>query len=137
MGMGLEKELSLHLRTGDAPAGEGVKFRQRPTHFLMTTPESLTVMLAQESDARPGNCQFVILDELHFFAGNKRGADLTFSLERLERLRNQTNRSRRLSVASGFPRLPRHSDPASAIERIYRKMYAKVESAAAGRNRDE
>jgi ATP-dependent helicase Lhr and Lhr-like helicase len=92
IGMGLEKELRLHLRTGDTPAAERVKFRQRPTHFLITTPESLAVMLAQESyTAHLGDCQFVIVDELHSFAGNKRGADLTLSLERLERLRNKTD----------------------------------------------
>ena len=87
IGMGLEKKLRLHLRTGDTPAAERVKFRQRPAHFLITTPESLAVMLAQESyAAHLGDCQFVIVDELHSFAGNKRGADLTLSLERLERL---------------------------------------------------
>ena len=92
--MGLEKKLCLHLRTGDTPAAERVKFRQQPTHFLITTPESLAVMLAQESyAAHLGDCQFVILDELHSLAGNKRGADLTLSLERLERLRNETNRN--------------------------------------------
>ena len=86
--MGLEKELRLHLRTGDTPAAERVKFRQRPAHFLVTTPESLAVMLAQESyAAHLRDCEFVIVDELHSFAGNKRGADLTLSLERLERLR--------------------------------------------------
>jgi ATP-dependent Lhr-like helicase len=87
-GMGLEKELRLHLRTGDTPAAERVKFRQRPAHFLITTPESLAVMLAQESyAAHLRDCPFVIVDELHSFAGNKRGADLSLSLERLECLR--------------------------------------------------
>jgi ATP-dependent Lhr-like helicase len=91
-GMGLEKELRLHLRTGDTPAAERVKFRQRPAHFLITTPESLAVMLAQESYAiHLSACAFVIVDELHSFAGNKRGADLTLSLERLEQLRKKTN----------------------------------------------
>lgn len=87
IGMGLEKKLRVHLRTGDTPSAERVKFRERPAHFLITTPESLAVMLAQESyAAHLGDCQFVIVDELHSFAGNKRGADLTLSLERLERL---------------------------------------------------
>ena len=86
VGMGLEKEFRLHLRTGDTPAAERVRFRQRPAHFLITTPESLAVMLAQESYAAHfSECEFVIVDELHSFAGNKRGADLTLSLERLER----------------------------------------------------
>ncbi len=87
-GMGMEKELLVHLRTGDSPAAERAKFRRKPAHFLITTPESLAVMLARESYAAHfSNCPFVIVDELHSFAGNKRGADLTISLERLERLR--------------------------------------------------
>jgi ATP-dependent Lhr-like helicase len=87
VGMGLEKKLRIHLRTGDTPSAERVKFRERAAHILITTPESLAVMLAQESyAAHLGECEFVIVDELHSFAGNKRGADLTLSLERLERL---------------------------------------------------
>lgn len=92
VGMGLEKQLRIHLRTGDTPSSERVKFRERAAHILVTTPESLAVMLAQESYAAHfGECEFVVVDELHSFAGNKRGADLTLSLERLERLRLQRN----------------------------------------------
>ena len=91
-GMGLEKRLRLALRTGDTPSSERVKFRETGAHILITTPESLAVMLAQESYARHLDaCEFVVVDELHSFAGNKRGADLTLSLERLERLRLQRN----------------------------------------------
>jgi ATP-dependent helicase Lhr and Lhr-like helicase len=87
VGMGLEKELRIHLRTGDTPASERVKFRERAAHILVTTPESLAVMLAQENYATHlRECEFVVVDELHSFAGNKRGADLTISLERLEKL---------------------------------------------------
>ncbi|PYJ10265.1 MAG: helicase [Verrucomicrobia bacterium] len=87
LGMGLEKELRIHLRTGDTPPNERVKFRDKSAHILMTTPESLAVMLAQESyAAHLAECEFVVVDELHSFAANKRGADLTLSLERLERL---------------------------------------------------
>jgi ATP-dependent helicase Lhr and Lhr-like helicase len=86
-GMGLEKELLVHLRTGDTPAAERSRFRRKPAHILVTTPESFAVMLAQENYALHfRECPFVIVDELHSFAGNKRGADLTISLERLERL---------------------------------------------------
>ncbi len=86
-GMGLEKELLIHVRTGDTSAGERAKFRRKPAHFLVTTPESLAVMLAQESfAAHLASCRFVIVDELHSFAGNKRGVDLMLSLERLEEL---------------------------------------------------
>lgn len=86
-GMALEKELLIHARTGDTTATERAKFRRRAAHILVTTPESLAVLLAQESyAAHLAECRYVIVDELHSFAGNKRGADLTISLERLERL---------------------------------------------------
>ncbi|HSH37934.1 MAG TPA: DEAD/DEAH box helicase, partial [Chthoniobacterales bacterium] len=87
VGMGLEEKLIVHSRTGDTTAAERAKFRRLGAHILVTTPESLAVMLAQESYTRHlADCEFVIVDELHSFAGNKRGADLTVSLERLERL---------------------------------------------------
>ncbi len=86
-GMGLAKELTVHARSGDTKASERAKFRRKASHILVTTPESLAVMLAQESyTAHLAGCEFVIVDELHSFAGNKRGVDLTLSLERLEAL---------------------------------------------------
>src|SRR5437764_4333446 len=89
-GMGLDKKLSIHLRTGDTTQASRAKFRKEGAHFLVTTPESLAVMLAQADYAvHFRNCQFVIVDELHSFADNKRGADLTISLERLEQLREK------------------------------------------------
>ncbi|MEY2480616.1 MAG: ATP-dependent helicase Lhr and Lhr-like helicase [Verrucomicrobiota bacterium] len=88
VGMAMEKEWRVHLRTGDTTQTERAKFRTQGAQVLVTTPESLAVMLAQESYAEHlRSCQFVIVDELHSFAGNKRGADLTISLERLELLR--------------------------------------------------
>ncbi len=86
-GMGLEKEIILHARSGDTKPAERAKFRRSGAHLLVTTPESLAVMLAQEGYAAHfAECRFVIVDELHSFAGNKRGADLTLSLERVQRL---------------------------------------------------
>ncbi len=91
-GMGLEKELLVHVRTGDTSGSERAKFRRKPAHLLVTTPESLAVLLAQESVAPHfASCRFVIVDELHSFAGNKRGVDLALSLERLEELVSQPN----------------------------------------------
>src|SRR5438552_4847407 len=90
--MGLENELRIHLRTGDTPPSERTKFRKKPSHFLVTTPESLAILLAQQSYAQHlAHTEFVIVDELHSFAGNKRGADLSISLERLQMLRGQNN----------------------------------------------
>src|SRR5437588_239174 len=91
VGMGLENNIRIHLRTGDTPANERIKFREHPAQFLVTTPESLAVLLAQESYARHlAAAEFVIVDELHSFAANKRGADLSISLERLQALRATT-----------------------------------------------
>ncbi len=88
IGIGLQETTRVHLRTGDTTAAERAKFRNRGAHILVTTPESLAVLLAQEPTAQHlSTCEFVIVDELHSFAGNKRGADLTISLERIERLR--------------------------------------------------
>jgi ATP-dependent Lhr-like helicase len=90
-GMSMEKEWRIHLRTGDTNPANREKFRKHGAEFVVTTPESLAVMLAQESYTKHfRDCQFVIIDELHSFAGNKRGADLTISLERLEHLRRKT-----------------------------------------------
>jgi ATP-dependent Lhr-like helicase len=86
-GMGLEKEIILHARTGDTKSSDRAKFKRDGAHILVTTPESLAVMLAQQDYVRHlSECRFVIVDELHSFAGNKRGVDLTLSLERLEAL---------------------------------------------------
>jgi ATP-dependent helicase Lhr and Lhr-like helicase len=117
VGMGLEEELRIHLRTGDTTASERTKFRNKPSQFLVTTPESLAILLAQESYARHlATTEFVIVDELHSFAGNKRGADLSISLERLETLKvgaidlNRPNRPIMSTRAggSGEPPLPVH-----------------------------
>jgi ATP-dependent helicase Lhr and Lhr-like helicase len=111
-GMGLEKELRIHLRTGDTTATERTKFRNQPSPLLVTTPESLAILLAQESYAQHlAKTEFVIVDELHSFAGNKRGADLSISLERLEAICSggrvgRTNSERksvsRLAQRSGY-----------------------------------
>jgi ATP-dependent helicase Lhr and Lhr-like helicase len=104
--MGLEKELLIQVRTGDTSASERAKFRQGPAHFLVTTPESLAVLLAQESSvAGLTSCRYVIVDELHSFAGNKRGVDLGLSLERLEEIVRQ-------NVVTGI------SDPGHVLCRV-------------------
>lgn len=85
--MRLTNRISVHLRTGDTTQRSRAHFRSAGAHFLITTPESLAVMLAQESYVRHlQEVRFVIIDELHSFAGNKRGADLSIALERVEAL---------------------------------------------------
>jgi ATP-dependent Lhr-like helicase len=89
-GMRMARSLTIHLRTGDTTQKSRADFRKAGAHFLVTTPESLAVMLAQESYVQHlRHVRFVIVDELHSFAGNKRGADLAISLERLEALHSR------------------------------------------------
>jgi ATP-dependent helicase Lhr and Lhr-like helicase len=75
------------LRTGDTPAGERAAMLRRPPQILVTTPESLFILLTSPRFRQKLHAvRFVIVDELHAIAGNKRGAHLMLTLERLERL---------------------------------------------------
>ena len=75
------------VRTGDTPQSERARMRKRPPHILVTTPESLYILLTSESGRTMlGSVKTVIVDEIHAVAGNKRGAHLALSLERLSAL---------------------------------------------------
>ena len=75
------------VRTGDTPAHERRAAGRRPPHVLVTTPESLFILLTAESSrAWLSQVRTVIVDEIHAVAGDKRGAHLALSLERLEEL---------------------------------------------------
>ncbi|HEV7777471.1 MAG TPA: DEAD/DEAH box helicase [Luteibacter sp.] len=80
-------EIRTAVRTGDTPPGEREKMKRNPPHILVTTPESLYVLLGSESGrAMLGNTRTVIVDEIHAIAASKRGSHLALSLERLESL---------------------------------------------------
>ncbi len=75
------------VRTGDTSQSERVLMKRSPPHILVTTPESLYILLTSESGREIlKNVRSVIVDEIHALAGNKRGAHLTLSLERLNQL---------------------------------------------------
>ena len=75
------------VRTGDTPAGERDRMRRRPPHIVVTTPESLYILLGSESGrAMLATTRTVIVDEIHALAPNKRGTHLALSLERLAAL---------------------------------------------------
>lgn len=79
--------LRLGARTGDTPAAERARQRRRPPHLLVTTPESLTLLLSQPAwHAALRSVRFLIADELHALAENKRGTLLALAAERLEHL---------------------------------------------------
>jgi ATP-dependent Lhr-like helicase len=83
----LMPELRVLVRTGDTPMTERQQMLRRPPHILITTPESLFILLtAQKSRELLRTVHSVIVDEIHAVAANKRGAHLALSLERLETL---------------------------------------------------
>ena len=83
-------EIRTAVRTGDTPQAERNAMRKRVPHILVTTPESLYVLLGSASGREMlADVQSVIVDEIHAIAGNKRGSHLALSLERLEALCNR------------------------------------------------
>jgi ATP-dependent Lhr-like helicase len=86
--LGLElPELRAAVRTGDTPAPERAAMSRRPPHILITTPESLFILLASERMRRAlASVRYLIVDEIHAVAGAKRGVHLAVTLERLGEL---------------------------------------------------
>jgi ATP-dependent Lhr-like helicase len=87
-GMGLPAlEISTAVRTGDTPQKDRNAMRKRAPHILVTTPESLYVLLGSDSGRQMlGSAHTVIVDEIHAIAASKRGSHLALSLERLQAL---------------------------------------------------
>jgi len=78
------------VRSGDTPQAERAAMRRTPPHILVTTPESLYLLLTSASGRDMlRTVKSVIVDEIHALAGNKRGAHLSLSLERLSALCDQ------------------------------------------------
>src|SRR5436190_8674186 len=83
---GLRSELAVAVRTGDTPQKERQRMLRHPPDILITTPESLFLMLTSQAREILGGIRTLILDEVHAVAGTKRGAHLAVSVERLQRL---------------------------------------------------
>jgi ATP-dependent Lhr-like helicase len=81
-----ERDVTVAMRTGDTPAEERRAFGRRPPDILVTTPESLYLLLTSQARDALRGVEWVIVDEIHALAGTKRGAHLALSLERLEAL---------------------------------------------------
>ena len=82
-----DADIRTWVRTGDTPSAERERMRRRPPHILVTTPESLYVLLGSESGRKMlATTRSVIVDEIHAVAPNKRGSHLSLSLERLAAL---------------------------------------------------
>ncbi len=80
-------EIRTLVRTGDTPQAARAAMRKRPPHIVVTTPESLYILLGSESGrAMLASTRTVIVDEIHAIAGSKRGSHLALTLERLAAL---------------------------------------------------
>ena len=75
------------VRTGDTPAHERTAMTKRPPHIIVTTPESLYILLTSDGGRRMlQNVRTLIVDEIHAMVGDKRGSHLALSIERLQAL---------------------------------------------------
>jgi ATP-dependent Lhr-like helicase len=80
-------DIRTFVRTGDTTSGERNRMRRKPPHIVVTTPESLYILLGSESGRQMlATTRTVIVDEIHAIAANKRGTHLALSLERLTAL---------------------------------------------------
>ena len=80
---------TISIRTGDTPAKERTRFQRDPADILITTPESLFLLLTSNARDRLRSVDTAIVDEIHALVSTKRGAHMALSLERLERLTNR------------------------------------------------
>jgi ATP-dependent Lhr-like helicase len=87
-GLGIAaQEIRTLVRTGDTPASERTRMTKRPPHVIVTTPESLYILLTSEGGRRMlSTAKTLIVDEIHAIVGTKRGAHMALSMERLEAL---------------------------------------------------
>ncbi|MBM7786958.1 ATP-dependent helicase [Tenggerimyces flavus] len=81
-----EPDIQVATRSGDTPADERRRFAKAPADVLITTPESLFLILTSQAREALRGVETVIIDEVHAVAGTKRGAHLALSLERLDAL---------------------------------------------------
>jgi ATP-dependent helicase Lhr and Lhr-like helicase len=129
-GLGLTApEIRVAVRTGDTAAAERAAMLKRPPQFLITTPESLYLLVtAERTRAMLRPVTTVIVDEIHAVAGNKRGSHLALTLERLQHVaerplqriglsatQNPIQAVARLLVGAGADRSDAHGDPRCAI----------------------
>lgn len=83
---GVEPAVTIGMRTGDTPQSERQRMVRNPPRILITTPESLYLILTSKARSMLAGVRQVIVDEVHAIAGSKRGAHLSLSLERLDAL---------------------------------------------------
>ncbi|HMS63245.1 MAG TPA: DEAD/DEAH box helicase, partial [Solirubrobacteraceae bacterium] len=97
---GIGAELTVGVRTGDTPQRERAAMRRRPPDILITTPESLYLMLTSGAREILTGVEAVIIDEIHAVAGTKRGSHLALTLERLSALQHDGRDPQRIGLSA-------------------------------------
>ena len=95
-------DIRVAVRTGDTAAEERRKLASKPPDILITTPESLFLLLTSQARETLRGVETVIVDEVHAVAGNKRGAHLALSLERLDSLRGTSDQGAQAAQRVGL-----------------------------------
>src|SRR3954469_15811954 len=90
---GIGGEIEVAIRTGDTPQRERAQMLRKPPDVLITTPESLYLMLTSRAREILSDAEWVIVDEIHAVAQTKRAAPLALTLERLEQLASDPDRA--------------------------------------------
>src|SRR4051812_44966456 len=103
---GIGAPISIALRTGDTPQSERRAMRREPPDILITTPESLYLMISSQAREILTGVEAVIVDEIHAVAPSKRGSHLALTLERLEQLPAQAPDRPALTDAPGAAPTP-------------------------------
>jgi ATP-dependent Lhr-like helicase len=112
---GIGADISVGLRTGDTPQSERRAMRKSPPDILITTPESLYLMLSSGAREILGTAEAVIVDEIHAVAQSKRGSHLALSLGRLEHLVRDHGVRPAGPVAAGDPPPPPVAEASSGV----------------------
>ncbi len=100
-GLGVAHRIpSVAIRSGDTPAAERARIARTPPDILITTPESLYLLLTSRAREALASVETVIVDEIHAIAASKRGAHLFLSLERLEELRERGRPLQRIGLSA-------------------------------------
>jgi len=97
---GIGADLSVGVRTGDTPQRDRAAMRRNPPDILITTPESLYLMLSSGAREMLTNVEAVIVDEIHAVAATKRGAHLALTLERLAALQEGAREPQRIGLSA-------------------------------------
>jgi ATP-dependent Lhr-like helicase len=103
-GLGMDERVRVGIRTGDTPQRERAAMARNPPDILITTPESLYLILTSQARAMLSGVEAVIVDEIHAVAHSKRGSHLALTLERLE-AQAQTDRVARGQDARAVQRI--------------------------------